>query len=435
MSAGSIYWVYGVGVPGEADSDKSHDHSHTDSHTHSHSHSHDHSNALVGGWAVWGRRRSLQVVLAGVIIAAVITIFGLISLWPDGLGRTEALQNAEEFGLSTERFKATVSQTLEGPCSYSTPETPQTCRVFSFLLSEGPDSGSQISLPEVNVRFDKAIPKLLPGDAVVLGYEDSTTTYFYSDRDRRSPMLWLAAIFAIVVIALGRWRGIMALLSMALSLAVLVGFVAPSVLDGNDPLVVSIVAASAIAFLSLYLTHGPSPTTTVALGGTLGALGLTMALSRLFFELTQISGLATEEALILPYLAEDLRVSSLLLGGAVIGALGALDDVTVTQVATVAELRRHNPNTPIAEIVASGIRVGRDHIASTVNTLVLAYAGASMPLLLLFAISDQSLSTVANAELIAVEIVRTLCGSIGLVAAVPITTSLAAIATANEAEQ
>ena len=216
---------------------------------------------------------------------------------------------------------------------------------------------------------------------------------------------------------------------MGITLMVLVAFVAPSVLDGNDPVVVCVVAASAIAFTSLYLTHGFSPTTTMALAGTLGALAATLALSSMFFALTSITGLGTEEALLLPSFAGGIDLSGLLLGGAVIGALGALDDITVTQAATVAELRRRDPEATTADLVASGIAIGREHIAATVNTLLLAYAGASMPLLLLFSISDQSLVMVANSEVIAVEIVRTLCGSIGLVAAVPVTTALAAIAT------
>ena len=149
-------------------------------------------------------------------------------------------------------------------------------------------------------------------------------------------------------------------------------------------------------------------------------------LSWVFFGLARFTGFADSDALLLPVLNQDLRVSSLLLGGAIIGALGALDDVTVTQVATVAELRRQNPMMAASELVASGIRVGRDHIAATVNTLLLAYAGASLPVLLLFAASDQSLGIVANSEVIAVEIARTLCGSIGLIAAVPLTTGLAA---------
>jgi uncharacterized membrane protein len=210
------------------------------------------------------------------------------------------------------------------------------------------------------------------------------------------------------------------------TVAVLVAFVAPSVLDGNEPVVVATVAASTVAFVSLYLTHGVNPTSTVALAGTLAALGLTLAVTAIFFSFADFTGLATEEGLTIPAIAGDIDLSALLLGGAVIGALGALDDVTVTQVATVAELRRRNPALGTRELVTSGIRVGREHIASTVNTLLLAYVGASMPLLLLVAISNQSLDIVANSEIIAVEIVRTLCGSMGLVAAVPLTTLLAA---------
>ncbi|MDH3706166.1 MAG: YibE/F family protein, partial [Acidimicrobiia bacterium] len=159
----------------------------------------------------------------------------------------------------------------------------------------------------------------------------------------------------------------------------------------------------------------------------LGALGLTLVIATVFFDALRFTGLATEEGLTLPLIAEGIDLTGLLLGGAIIGALGALDDVTVTQVATVGELAERNPELGRRELVASGVRVGREHIASTVNTLLLAYVGASMPLLLLFAVSDQSLSTVANSELIAVEIARTLCGSIGLVAAVPLTTVLAAM--------
>ena len=191
------------------------------------------------------------------------------------------------------------------------------------------------------------------------------------------------------------------------------------------------VAASGIAFVSLYLVHGFSPITTVALAGTLSSLGLTLGLSWAFFELAAFTGLATEEGLVLPLIAGDLDVSSLILGGAVIGALGALDDITVTQAALVAELRFRNPGLSVYELVSSGIRVGREHIASTVNTLLLAYAGAAIPLLMLFVVSDQSLVMVANSEMVAVVIVRTLCGSIGLVAAVPITTILAALVSAG----
>jgi uncharacterized membrane protein len=391
------------------------------------SHSHGHDHGFEGGWRVWAGDPILRAVLAGVVVAAVATIIGVAALWPSGDGRRTAIANADEIGLVTDRLSATVEEVSDRRCSYSSDEDPQDCRTLTLIVHEGPEAGAVVALPEINLTFDRSVPDLAVGDRVVLGYEDSTSFYFYADRERRGTLLWLAGLFALVVVALGRFRGVLALLAMAATLVVLVAFVAPSALDGNDPLLVAVVAASAIAFISLYLTHGFTPTTTVALAGTLAALGLTLGLSWMFFELAEFTGLATEEALILPFIAENLDVSALLLGGAVIGALGALDDVTVTQVATVAELRRHSPHLPTTELVSSGIRVGRDHIASTVNTLLLAYAGASMPLILLFAVSDQPLDMVANSELIAVEIVRTLCGSIGLVAAVPITTALAAV--------
>ncbi len=391
-----------------------------------HTHSHVHSHGLDGGWQVWMQDRALQIVLAAVLVAGLATVIGVAALWPSAEGQRSAVASADELGLGTERLSATVETVLDQPCSYSTSADQQQCRVISLSVEEGPDATTSVTLPEINLRFDRSMPHFSVGDRVVLGYEEATDFYFYADRERRTTLVWLSLLFAGVVIALGRIRGVLALIAMAATLFVLVAFVAPSVLDGNDPLLVAVVAASAIAFISLYLTHGFTPTTTVALAGTIAALGLTLGLSWAFFEFAQFTGLATEEALILPFISEDLDVTGLLLGGAIIGALGALDDVTVTQVSTVAELRHRRPDLATPELVASGIRVGRDHIASTVNTLLLAYAGASMPLLLLFAVSDQSLSMVANSELMAVEIVRTLCGSIGLVAAVPITTILAA---------
>lgn len=398
-------------------------------HAHSHGHSHGHSHASVGSWDQWRADPRLRVVLGAIVFCALLTVAGVAALWPGSGGQQDAIDNAESLGLGSQRLEGEVVGIVDARCSYSTSQNQQDCRTVTMLLTDGPNAGDQVDLPEINLTFDVGAPDLSLGDQVILGYEEATDFYFYADRDRRLSLTVLVALFAIVVVALGRFRGVLALLAMTLTVVVLVGFVAPSVLDGNDPLLVAVVASAAIAFISLYLTHGFSPTTTVALAGTLGALGLTLGLSWLFFQIMNFTGLATEEALILPFLSEELNVSSLLLGGAVIGALGALDDVTVTQVATVAELRFRSPNLPTSELVTSGIRVGREHIASTVNTLLLAYAGASLPLLLLFAASDQSLDIVANSELIAVEVVRTLCGSIGLVAAVPITTVLAALVT------
>ena len=382
---------------------------------------------LDSGWNAWRSHRGLQAVLAFVLITAMATAFGAAVLWPTERGLESATESAAEIGLATERYGATVQEVRDGPCSYSTDDNPHFCRQVTVVVDEGPAQGQVVALTEFDLSFAATVPDLVVDQKLILGYEPATDFYFYADADRRSPLAWLTALFAVFVIALGRRRGVLALLGMAGTVAVLVAFVAPSILDGNDPLLVAVVAASAIAFVSLYLIHGFNSNTTVALAGTLSALGLTLVLSWAFFEFAHFTGLASEEALTLPFITGGIDLASLILGGAVLGALGALDDITVTQAALVAELHYRNPALGTRQLVASGVRVGREHIASTVNTLLLAYAGASFPLLMLLAVSNQSLVMVANSEIIAVEIVRTLCGSIGLVAAVPITTVLAAL--------
>lgn len=405
-------------------------------HVHAHGHAHGPGSEPDGGGgpeARWEDLLASPPLLATavlLVVAFAATIVGLLALWPDGEGQDAAIEQAAQLGLGTERFDAVVTATSDGPCSYADPADPETCRDLTFALKEGPEAGATITLSDLPLGPTSQTPDLAIGDRVVLGYEPSTNFYFYADRDRGSVLVWLAVIFALVVVALGRRQGVRALMGMALTLAVLIGFVARSVLDGHDPLLVAVVAASLIAFVSLFLTHGFNPHAAVALVGTLASLVLTLVLSWVFFKASRFTGLATEEGLTLPLVA-DIDLVPLLLGGALLGALGALDDVTVTQVATVAELKHRNPDLGVTELVSSGVRVGRDHIASTVNTLLLAYAGASMPLLLLFAVSHQSLASVANSEQVALEIVRTLCGSVGLVAAVPVTTALAALLVAG----
>jgi uncharacterized membrane protein len=313
-------------------------------------------------------------------------------------------------------------------CSYAGDDPDLLCRSVVEVPSEGPDAGALVALGEFDLTDPRFAPDVQVGDDVVVGYEPQTGFYFYADQERRGPLLWLALIFVAAVIALGRLRGVLALLATASTVVVLVVFIAPAVLDGSDPLLVCLVGAAAIAFVSLYLTHGVNPMTTVALAGTLSALGLTLLLSIVFFGLARFTGLATEEGLTLPAVVGELDLLGLLLGGVMLGTLGALDDVTVTQAATVWELHETDRRLGFVRLFRSGMSVGREHIASTVNTLLLAYAGASLPLVLLFALSDQSLATVANSEIVAIEIARTLCGSIGLVAATPLTTGLAAAA-------
>jgi len=200
---------------------------------------------------------------------------------------------------------------------------------------------------------------------------------------------------------------------------------------------VALVGAMAIMLLSLYLSHGIGRKTTAAVVGTGLALVLTGALTAGFVAATSLTGLASEDALNASFLAGGLSFRGLLLAGIILGGLGVLDDVTMSQASLMFELRRADPTATFGQLVTGALAVGRDHIAATVNTLFLAYAGASLPLLVLFTTSGDSLGTVATSEVVAVEIVRSLCGSIGLIAAVPLTTVLAAALTrrGTEADQ
>lgn len=364
------------------------------------------------------RRLRLDWLSGSVLVLAVITLVGLIWLWP----RSEPAFDGEELGLTGDVVVAEVASATDGACSFS-PDL--TCHRVIFNLLEGPDAGTPTSQ---EFEVSAAAPRFSPGERVVLNVvpeAEPRFRYQYADRDRR-PVLWgLAALFALAVVGLGRLRGLAALGGLVASVVVIVAFIAPAILAGHSPVLVAAVGGSAIALIALYLAHGWNALTHVAAIGTFGSLVLTLALSSAFAGLARFSGFGSEEAFFLTFV-EGLEIRGLILAGAVLGAIGALDDVTVTQASTVFELRRMNPEAPIPEVFRSGLRVGRDHIASTVNTLLLAYAGASMPLLLLFTLSDLPLGFVANSEVVAVEIYRTLVGSIGLVAAVPLTTWLAA---------
>lgn len=354
---------------------------------------------------------------------ALLTLVGMVALRP---GSGEDRPDIREVGAPSQFFDGRVAATRDGPCRNTVGEQGIVCQVVDIELLAGPDRGQS-----VNLEFPRGTssPNLEEGDKIVLSYSPQAEEgfeYQFADRQRKPVLFWLAVIFGVGVVVLGRVRGLAALTGLAASLAVLLGFAVPAIIDGRSPIWVAVVAASAISFLALYLAHGRSPMTTVALVGTLASLVLTAVLAVAFVKLAEFSGFATEEATFLQAAAGRIDLKGLLLAGVVIGALGALDDMTVTQASAVWELRAANPEMPVRSLFAAGLRIGRDHVAATVNTLFLAYAGASMTLLVLFVLAEQSLGSVANSEVVAVEIVRTLVGSVGLVASVPFTTWVAA---------
>ena len=248
--------------------------------------------------------------------------------------------------------------------------------------------------------------------------------YAFTDYQRNTPLVVLAVAFAVVVIAVARLRGLAALVGLGVAFVVMIKFMLPALLSGEDPLAVALVSSAAIMMVLLYLAHGVSIRTTTALLGTLFGLGLSALLGTWAVGATHLTGVGSEDDLTLTAVAGQVRLSGLLLAGIVIASLGILNDVTVTQASAVWELRDLDPTVPPRRLFAGAMRIGRDHIASSVYTLVFAYAGAALPVLLLINLADRPLNTILTGEAISQEIVRTLVGSIGLVLSVPLTTAV-----------
>lgn len=360
---------------------------------------------------VVGRRLTIIVVIAGLL-----TVIGTAMQWPASQSRVNA-----EF--SVERFDGRVVDIQGCPDELRPADDDVSCDIVTVEMAEGPDVGLSFDLPAVyEQRNGFRNGELLSLELVQVA--DAPFRYVFSDRQRINTLVFLAAAFVIAVVSLGRWRGAMALLGLLFSVMVLGLFTLPALLDGRSPLVIACLSASLITFAALYLAHGVSTTTTAAVLGTLGSLAITVALGVFFIDQARFSGFASEESFVIDAAAGTVDIRGLLLAGLVIGALGALDDMTVTQASVVVELRGADPTMGRRQLFTTAMRVGRDHVASTVNTLFLAYAGASLPLLLLFVVGGLPIRDAANSEVVATEIVRTLVGSIGLVVSVPLTTWL-----------
>jgi len=253
--------------------------------------------------------------------------------------------------------------------------------------------------------------------------------FYVADTYRLPSLLVIIGAFILLAIALSRWKGVMSILGLAVSILVIAKLIVPMIIDGKNPLLVSLLGALIIALVSIYLSHGFNRRTSIALVSTLFTLGIAAGLSIIFVKASHLFGMGSEEAFYVQQLGvlQDLNLQGLLLGGIILGALGVLDDITTAQTAAIYEIKRANPALDYRELYTRGIRVGREHISSLVNTLFLAYAGASLPLFLFFTVggANQPIWVTLNSEFIAEEVVRTLVGSIALMLAVPITTFLA----------
>jgi uncharacterized membrane protein len=348
------------------------------------------------------------------------TLVGMVVLWPRG-DPPEGPQTRGQLGT----LAAEVVAVTEALCPGSTTET---CRRARIRVDEGPRAGTEaeITAPE-GVSLDPGDGIRVFGTVVRDPSGQELTEYSLSDFERRLPLLLLAVAFAAVVLLTARWKGLRALAGVAGSLAVVILFIVPAMLDGAPALAVALVGALAIMFVTIPLAHGVGTTTLAATIGTAASLLITLGLAAAFIELAHLTGYSSDDAPYLAAIAPGVSISGLVLAGMVIGALGVLDDLTVSQASTVVALRRTDPALGAAGLMRRGLEVGRDHATATVNTLVLAYVGAALPTLLIFGIAETSLGDAVNGEVVAVEVVAMLVGSMGLMAAVPITTGIAAL--------
>jgi uncharacterized membrane protein len=351
------------------------------------------------------------------------TLVGLAVLWPgEGPTRADAAV-AQAFPVGWTYPEARVVRAeAASDCAPGQP-----CRGKAVVeVLDGPGEGDfqQIDLP----------PEVMAGvakdDHVVLtrdGGADGGPAYAFSDYARDVPVTALAVAFALCVGVVARLRGLAALLGLGFAFFILLRFVLPGILADESPTLVTLVGSSAIMFVVLYLAHGFSARTTTALMGTLFGLTLVAVLGSLAVGVSRLTGLTSEDTVMLSTFDPTLDFSGLVLAGVVVAGLGVLNDVTITQASAIWQLREASPDTTWRELYRRGMAIGRDHIASTVYTLVFAYAGAALPLLILFDLYPQPWSVTIISSTVAEEVIRTLVGSIALVLAVPVTTALGAL--------
>ena len=331
-----------------------------------------------------------------------------------------------------ETLEATVVEILEEKeieLEYS--EGTQLYQKLELLVTKGSLKDERIVIESGRLSV-ASLQKYEVNDRLVISFNkdfEGNDAFYISDYVRRSSLFWLFLIFVVLAITVGKWWGLTSIVGMGFSFLIIFKFILPRLLAGADPIVTAVIGSLFIIPVTFYMSHGLNKKTTVAIFGTVISLIITGILAGIFVEASKLTGFASEEAGFLQVAREGtINIKGLLLAGIIIGTLGILDDVTVSQSSIVLQLKEANPRMKFEELYKRAMNVGQDHISSMVNTLVLVYTGAALPLLLLFIDNPHPFLEVINYEIVADEIVRTLVGSIGLILAVPITTLIAAMA-------
>jgi uncharacterized membrane protein len=307
-----------------------------------------------------------------------------------------------------------------------------TNRIATVRLADG--STIEAHLGEVwddafGINPYASVPEFREGEDVQLFFSRGPEglQFHVEDWVRRPALLWLTLLFLATAVLIGRSKGLRAFVSTAASLTIAVLFVVPAILAGHNPVLISLLGIGGMLVMAIYFVHGVNWSTSAALLGTLVTVVITMVLGILFSNLAHLTGFGSHEALYIGLSAAEVNIRGLLLAGLLIGALGALTDITIVQASVVRELAHVNPSFSLSDLYRRAMNVGLDHIGSLVNTLVLAYTGAALPLLVLLTVSEVGFLQALNMEVVAAEVVTTLVGSTGLVIAVPLTTLIAAL--------
>ena len=368
--------------------------------------------------------RFFLVGLGALVVLAVAVIVMVPRLGQPPASSEQSLAPGE-----TETMSARVIEVLEEGTVDLGGGSSQPYQRLLVLVESGSLAGQEVTVEEGTVNLISQERLFHVGDRVYLerAVGPDGDRFYVSDYVRTGPLLWIGVLFVGLVVLVGRGKGTRSIAGTLFSLGVIFAFILPLILAGRDPVGVSIAGSVVLLAVSTYLVYGWNPKAHAAVVGMMLSLVLTGLLAWLFVGWSRLTGLSEEAGFLVMALGPDINLQGLVLGGIIIGSLGVLDDVCVGQASAVFELVNANRDLSWHELFRSSLNIGRDHIAAMVNTLLLAYVGASMPLMLAFTIYQEPLWRRINREPIAEEIVRTLVGSVGLILAVPITGLIASV--------
>lgn len=400
-----------------------------------HSHSHGETDDSLLSRPELRRRKAVRrravVLLSWILVPlAVLTVVAMMLMWPSAdVGKAPA-SNPYSAAPGASIVTGSVVRTVSEDCSLNAGGMAGTSCSIAYTAVDGGADVPVVVSPDIEasrpVRAGDTISYLdLSKLPAMTGAENTGAKYVFMDFVRTFPMGLLAVLYAVVVVAVARWRGLRAMVGLGGAFMVLAWFILPALSQGQSPLLVALVGSSAIMFGVLYFAHGFSVRTSTALLGTLFGLGVTAGLAAWSVDAAALTGTTGENAYQLANLTNGMSLSGMILCGLVISGLGVLNDVTITQSSAVWELHELAPHTTARELFSSAMRIGRDHIASTVYTIAFAYAGSALPVLLMVSLFQQPLLTALTGAELAEEIVHILVGSIGLVLAIPVTTAIA----------